>query len=1326
VPASVVVLAGQTNITFDITILDDALLDGSQAVTITALAPGYAGASSILRVHDNESATLSVNVPAGASEGDPAVQGTVTVSAAPAKAVAVNLISSDPTEATVPAAVTILAGQTSIPFTLTIVDDAAIDGVQSATITAHVENWTDGADDITVADNETTALAVALPTSASEADGVLPNAGRVSITGTLPTNLVVSLMSSDLTELTVPASVILNAGQTFVDFDLTIVDDPDVDGMQLATVTATAGAFTSGLASMTVLDDESPPVPHSPRPAHLATDVPAYTNLSWGSGGPMELVVNGGFELGNFAGWIRADTGGGTFVINNGTFDPASLDGPLPPFAGSYSVLTDQTGPGQHVLYQDVAIPPGGGAVTLRWADRIRNHAGTFDPVQQYYRAEVRTTANTVLAVAYATQPGDPALNNWAQRTFDLTAYRGQTVRIAFIEEDNLGFFNLHIDNVSVEAAGGSSGIITNDVYFGTNPVPGPAELLGSTTNTTWDLPLLAPLTTYYWQIVARRVGTTPGPVWQFTTRGVDHFEWSVIPTPQRVDAPFNVTITAKDEFNTTVSNFIGPVEIRGVIGGSSVSSSNLLIQTGSPIGLSVRRILDELGRPYDFVLTETFSGLSLSNYGTVILGMDGGAVEYTDMAQLAAAVHEGTRLILLGGSEYQPFAVGLNNFFIQVDTNNYFWTTVSGSPDLSLTAPGHPLAAGLPPTYDYVNNDATYYMARVNDSSAVTVATNGDGFVCLTTKSIGDGVMVMFTSSAAEGFWQIPADSNVLRTVIANALQWTDSSGSLPVLISPTNSGAFVNGSWTGAVTVHQLATNMSLIARDAEGHRGQSNPFDVTVDNDIGLVILDAPDPTVIGARLTNIITVGNSGPLPATGVTLTNPLPAGLGFVSAMPSQGVCGHAAGVVTCLLDTIAGGASATVTIVTIPTVGGMLTNPVAIGRAEADGVPGNNSSFSITTVGVPTLAIVSAMLTNENCMPANGAVDPGETVTMNVTLRNTGVTGATNIVATLLAIEGVIPAGGPQNYGTLPVGATTATRPFSFTAQGDCGDFITLVLALESDTGLLRPLTNIIRLGQGAVVLTQNFDAVTPPALPADWTATSPSGGSFWTTTSTFSDTPFNSAFSPDLGFTSDIQLTSPSFPISQPGTRLSFRHAYNTEPTYDGGQLEIAIGGGGFQDILDAGGSFATNGYTGNIYTGDPAWSGISPNYPAFIPTVATLPPAAAGQNVQLRWRFVSDSSVSGAGWHMDTVSVIGGYTCCDPDGILRLTRVHYTNDCVELTWTSLPGMSYELQYATDLTSTNWMPLGGGIPATGESTSATNKVDGAGQRFYRVRKLP
>jgi hypothetical protein len=66
------------------------------------------------------------------------------------------------------------------------------------------------------------------------------------------------------------------------------------------------------------------------------------------------------------------------------------------------------------------------------------------------------------------------------------------------------------------------SGSTETDVYFGTNPVPGLAEFLGTQTGSGYDLGTLDPLTTYYWRIDETNViGTTPGNVWTFTTADV-------------------------------------------------------------------------------------------------------------------------------------------------------------------------------------------------------------------------------------------------------------------------------------------------------------------------------------------------------------------------------------------------------------------------------------------------------------------------------------------------------------------------------------------------------------------------------------------------------------------------------------------------------------------------------------------------------------------------------------------------------------------------------------------------------------------------------------
>src|SRR5262249_34735759 len=123
VPLNVTILAGSTNAAFDITVVDDNELDGTQNPTITATAPGFSSPTATMAINDNESAVLRVVIPPNAVEGQGSTQATVQVSAPSTVNVAVNLSSSDTNQLRVPPTVTLLSGQTSAVFTVTIVDD---------------------------------------------------------------------------------------------------------------------------------------------------------------------------------------------------------------------------------------------------------------------------------------------------------------------------------------------------------------------------------------------------------------------------------------------------------------------------------------------------------------------------------------------------------------------------------------------------------------------------------------------------------------------------------------------------------------------------------------------------------------------------------------------------------------------------------------------------------------------------------------------------------------------------------------------------------------------------------------------------------------------------------------------------------------------------------------------------------------------------------------------------------------------------------------------------------------------------------------------------
>ncbi|HZL41700.1 MAG TPA: polysaccharide deacetylase family protein, partial [Verrucomicrobiae bacterium] len=156
VPSSVILLAGQTNATFDLNIIDDSVLDGDQIATITATAPGYGMTQASITVHDNDAAELIVTLPATASEGDGVLTGAGVVSVATPVGgnIVVNLSSSDTSKLVVPPTTMIPIGQTSAVFNLTIIDDARITGPQIVTVTARVSSATVGYGSITILDND--------------------------------------------------------------------------------------------------------------------------------------------------------------------------------------------------------------------------------------------------------------------------------------------------------------------------------------------------------------------------------------------------------------------------------------------------------------------------------------------------------------------------------------------------------------------------------------------------------------------------------------------------------------------------------------------------------------------------------------------------------------------------------------------------------------------------------------------------------------------------------------------------------------------------------------------------------------------------------------------------------------------------------------------------------------------------------------------------------------------------------------------------------------------------------------------------------------------
>jgi uncharacterized repeat protein (TIGR01451 family) len=129
----------------------------------------------------------------------------------------------------------------------------------------------------------------------------------------------------------------------------------------------------------------------------------------------------------------------------------------------------------------------------------------------------------------------------------------------------------------------------------------------------------------------------------------------------------------------------------------------------------------------------------------------------------------------------------------------------------------------------------------------------------------------------------------------------------------------------------------------------------FDSTVNAaaDLSLQMSDDPDPALANSSFVYTITVTNSGPSPATNVTISDPVPAGMQVTGAHTTPG-CFLNGGAATCVIANMAPGASVTVTIGGVtPNQATTITNTATVSADQNDPNTANNSDTETTTVTV-------------------------------------------------------------------------------------------------------------------------------------------------------------------------------------------------------------------------------------------------------------------------------------------------------------------------------------------------------------------------------------
>ncbi|MDZ7857471.1 immunoglobulin-like domain-containing protein [Sphaerotilus sp.] len=286
---SVTIPAGQSSATFDLATIDDALAEGTEAITVSlgeitgggfeAIAGDPAKASVTTSLTDDtgpkgpeDTCFVSITGPDSVVEGEVAPGYTVSLSQPAVTDVVVKLTYSgtatDGSDYTAVTSVTIPAGQSSATFDLATIDDALAEGSESftvslgeitgggfeviagdpgkATITTTITDDAGPSGPGTPGAEDTCLVSISGPDSVVEGEVALGY--TVSLSQPAVTDVVVKLTYSgtatDGSDFTAVTSVTIPAGQSSATFDIATIDDALVESPE--TLTISLGEITGG------------------------------------------------------------------------------------------------------------------------------------------------------------------------------------------------------------------------------------------------------------------------------------------------------------------------------------------------------------------------------------------------------------------------------------------------------------------------------------------------------------------------------------------------------------------------------------------------------------------------------------------------------------------------------------------------------------------------------------------------------------------------------------------------------------------------------------------------------------------------------------------------------------------------------------------------------------------------------------------------------------------------------------------------------------------------------------------------------------------------
>ncbi len=379
--------------------------------------------------------------------------------------------------------------------------------------------------------------------------------------------------------------------------------------------------------------------------------------------------------------------------------------------------------------------------------------------------------------------------------------------------------------------------------------------------------------------------------------------------------------------------------------------------------------------------------------------------------------------------------------------------------------------------------------------------------------------------------------------------------------------------------------------------------------------------------------------------------------------------------------------------------------------------ISGNSWQYPISvTVKKPAIC-VSGLYMNDAGGNGNGLIDPGESIKLIINYTNNSPLEAKNITSNIMCLSEFVNIVNPSQLlpGVPSGGICQAIYDVDISTNVIVGNNITFYLTYLGD--LIDPHNEQLVLSIGTTGMNEDFEAdnggfVSNPANNAwQWGVSSVAGANSGTKVW---GTRLNENYPSNVTWT----LTTPSVFI---GTNfmLEFWHRFNTEATYDGGNVKITTNDGNSWIVLAPEGGYTSTNLT--ILNG-PGYDGDSGGW---IPARFNLG-SYANQNVKFRFTFASDGLYEDSGWFIDDVRTTGFVEFA---GLVTGT-ISSSNPVIDFSQVAVHNMpNWAAHPATDGTYSLYLPVGThqiaataagyySLPPVGLNLSLTNPL--SVQDFY------